>query len=341
MLTSSQILLRILKALHRTPIRLIVFASLINVAIVAADFYGPKRIGPNGQEQPNDGRKRYQTEEPQPEGFWPFVFFQFDEISAPLVAIFNGLLVFVTYRLVSTTSQLWRTAAEQGRVAQDSINLARNEFNSTHRPKIRIKHLWLETDIWQDEPIIVTLVCVNTGPAVDAFLNEVGIVIHVGQDVRGRVEIGPLLAGHEERIYSGFNFQFPGINMGKLTPEDSRAIVQGVAKLYCLGYISYLIRPNESASLDSVEFLHSHQASCPKKGIAASASLTTQIMNMRISGKTAARGFPKKEKRWRPFSPVPARKLLTDLGSFSREQRGPWLMSEEVAKRAAKRGRHG
>ncbi len=237
MLTSSHILWRILKTLNRTPIRLIVFATLLNVALVATDF-APERIEPKGPQQSSEERQRSDYNKTDQAGFWPTVFSRVSDFSTVFIAGFNGLLVYVTYKLVMTTSRLWTASTEQGRLAQEAINLARNEFNSTHRPKIRIKHLWLETDIWQEEPIVVTLECINTGP-VDAFLNEVGIAINVVKNIQRPNEIGPRLTGHGERMHSGVNSQFLGIKLGDLTPEDSRAIVQGVAKLYCLGYISY------------------------------------------------------------------------------------------------------
>src|SRR5260221_14213213 len=41
-----------------------------------------------------------------------------------------------TWTLKQSTDKLWETSKRQ-------IKLARDEFLSTHRPKIRVKHVWL------------------------------------------------------------------------------------------------------------------------------------------------------------------------------------------------------
>lgn len=69
--------------------------------------------------------------------------------------------------------------------AQKQVELARDEFNSTHRPKIRLKHIWLTSDIWAGESIIVNIVFGNNGTA-EAFLNEAGIhfiIVRKGQSL--------------------------------------------------------------------------------------------------------------------------------------------------------------
>ena len=58
------------------PIRLVVFATLLNVAVVAASFHQSGALAQN---------------DPQ-EGFWPFVFSHANDFSTVLIALFNGLL---------------------------------------------------------------------------------------------------------------------------------------------------------------------------------------------------------------------------------------------------------
>jgi hypothetical protein len=91
---------------------------------------------------------------------------------------FTILLAVFTGRLWFSTEKLWK-------ITNDSVGLARDEFLSTHRPKIRIKHLWLTQDIWGKEQITVSLGIVNNGTSV-ATLNTVGIrfvIVRAGRPI--------------------------------------------------------------------------------------------------------------------------------------------------------------
>jgi hypothetical protein len=55
------------------------------------------------------------------------------------IVIFNGLLAFVTWRLVVSTNKLWRAAIDQALLTQRSIELTRSEFLATHRPRLRVR----------------------------------------------------------------------------------------------------------------------------------------------------------------------------------------------------------
>lgn len=55
-----------------------------------------------------------------------------------------------------------------------TIESVRTDFLANHRPKVRIKHLWLAEDIWGGQQIRVNLGIVNNG-TVEATLNTMGI----------------------------------------------------------------------------------------------------------------------------------------------------------------------
>ena len=136
-----------------------------------------------------------------------------------------------------------KAAEASAKTAQQQIELARDEFNSSHRPKIRIKHIWLKNDIWQGEPIIVNLTCVNNG-TTEAILSEIGIKYFVVKNDRA-LPIEPhipaisKLAGR--RLPCGRNWETKDINANKiLTPDENADIQQGRSKLYCVGFVSYL-----------------------------------------------------------------------------------------------------
>jgi hypothetical protein len=127
--------------------------------------------------------------------------------------------------------------------SRDAVQAARDEFLATHRPQIRIKHLWLVNDIWQGDPIIVNLTCVNNGTG-EAILGEVGIRYHVVAANR-RLPIDPHISAlgnfNGYRLLCGRNAEMPNINNGTiLTPQQNADIQQGRSKLYCVGYVTYL-----------------------------------------------------------------------------------------------------
>src|ERR1700738_4828548 len=74
------------------------------------------------------------------------------------VALFTFWVAIFTAFLAISTVGLWSATIK-------SIRLATDEFRATHRPKIRVKHFFLVSDIWQGEPILVNITLVNNGTA--------------------------------------------------------------------------------------------------------------------------------------------------------------------------------
>ncbi|MFZ0209807.1 MAG: hypothetical protein WAL59_27485, partial [Roseiarcus sp.] len=122
------------------------------------------------------------------------------------------------------------------------VKLARDQFVSTHRPKIRVKHLWLISDVWHNEQVVVDLFCVNSGPAI-ARLHEIGLkclVIDVNKNVPAGTTINALIKPYEGWIKSGFNYTFAGMTDGTvISSNQNMGIQQGLARLICFGYVSY------------------------------------------------------------------------------------------------------
>ena len=166
---------------------------------------------------------------------------------------FTGVLAFATIGLGIATVGLYftgekqlkavmRAGLRQSRDTKESIRLARDEFLSTHRPKIRIKHCVVTGDIWQNEPIIIALTCVNHGTS-DAFLQQIGVKYFVVRNDRQlpiEPEIPAVFGAGKERLRGGLNYTFGGINSGRvLTPRENDAIQKAEARLFCVGYVSY------------------------------------------------------------------------------------------------------
>ena len=156
-----------------------------------------------------------------------------DNASHDNVIAFGTILIGVfTYVLYRSTNKLWEAGEKQFR-------LARAEFLSTHRPKIRIKHVWLMNEFWYDHPLRVKIVCVNHG-TTDARLIDYG------------VDFLPLRKGamfppeHEYRwkhaistvLKSGVSGPFP--EMVQSVDQDVEiAVRKNMLDFYCIGYLHY------------------------------------------------------------------------------------------------------
>ncbi len=155
-------------------------------------------------------------------------------------------IAYYTLWLMAFTGILAIATAGLGTMNFFQLRLARAEFLSTHRPKIRIKHLWLvggvASEIWQGEPIIVNLTCVNNG-TTDAILHEVGIKYLVVKKDRGLLtepDIPAVLNVRGAALPCGRNWTIEDLRVGTvITAEQNVDIQQHRADLYCIGYVSY------------------------------------------------------------------------------------------------------
>lgn len=69
------------------------------------------------------------------------------------------------------TATLWWSTRGMLRATNESIRLATTEFISSHRPRMRLKHIWLTDGIMNGEPVEVNLDVVNFGDTVGVITN--------------------------------------------------------------------------------------------------------------------------------------------------------------------------
>jgi hypothetical protein len=154
------------------------------------------------------------------------------DISAQIVARYTKVLAWFTGILALATMGLGASTIIQ-------INLARSEFLSGHRPKIRIKHVWLISEMLvYDEPFTVRVVCVNRGRS-DAFMVDYNIGFFVVRRGRG-IPVDPqipavLISG---KLPSGISLPFPDISH-QITHDEEIGIRNQMADLFCLGSVHY------------------------------------------------------------------------------------------------------
>jgi hypothetical protein len=145
------------------------------------------------------------------------------------------------------------TPIEQAKLTRDTIQLARDEFNATHRPEIRLKHIWLASGDGQEFigrikeglPITVRLDIVNVG-STDAFIdliNFVTVIIRLGDRLPQRPPYNEpkvlqfSIGGF--RLESGITLAHPVSDGRILTQKDLRDIQSGAMRLYFVGTIDY------------------------------------------------------------------------------------------------------
>src|SRR5262245_51215166 len=152
---------------------------------------------------------------------------------------FTFALVIATILLWRATNRLWEAAAQETLDMQESIQLARNEFNSTHRPKIRSKHIWLVEDIKVGRPILLNFILVNR-VIPDATLGAIGFrldVVRKGQPLPTVPHIPANIQGSGQQLVSGLNLTFPNVVGRALSSDEHLSLWNGFADLFCIGFI--------------------------------------------------------------------------------------------------------
>ncbi len=141
------------------------------------------------------------------------------------------------------TATLWRATSGMLRVTNASLKLARDEFLSTHRPKIRVKNVWLIEPIAAQKVIAVDVLFVNIGNGT-AIIHTFGIDFSVVDNA-----VGILPGNLEPPIVEGFSGSTCGLGftirvegIRSKTPLDENtvsAIMNGQRMLCCFGKVEY------------------------------------------------------------------------------------------------------
>lgn len=160
--------------------------------------------------------------------------------SGTFVEDFNGAITaLATLVIAAFTATLWGATTGQ-------LELLRDEFNSTHRPKIRLKHIWLTKDIQPNDFIEVELNVVNIGntPATLTEMKFATVILPIG------VSLPAIPAFYSSQaiplrgeLPSGITLRISNIsNNYKVSANERNSILKRLQKLYCVGYINYFDR---------------------------------------------------------------------------------------------------
>lgn len=176
------------------------------------------------------------------------------EYEGLITAAFTVVLAVFTGRLWLSTEKLWG-------VTNDSVQLATREFISAHRPKMRLKHIWLtdETGLMNDrawrlgEPIEVNLDIVNVGNTEGyiTWINYISLIIPTNERLPQRPPYDEMPFGPDMRI-TRFRTNWPlpaGITLARpvcdgtiLDPQQVHDVLWGVQRLFLVGTIEYADR---------------------------------------------------------------------------------------------------
>ncbi len=160
-------------------------------------------------------------------------------ISAVATAIFTGTLWY-------STKRLWEASERQ-------FQLARTEFLSSHRPKMRLKHMWLIDQIaWRrGGPFEVNLDIVNVGNTSGfiTWINFDTIILPPGRRLPQRPPYDEFSGDPDLRttrfrtnaeLLSGVTL-FRHVSDGQILDDDGvREILWGEKQLYLFGTIEYV-----------------------------------------------------------------------------------------------------
>jgi hypothetical protein len=166
-------------------------------------------------------------------------------IATIATALFTGTLWWSTYGLLSSTNE--------------SIRLARKEFISSHRPRMRLKHIWFtdnrpslrdDNTTWQNGPLEVTLDIVNIGNTEGyiTWINFESVLCPNGQRLPQRPPYDEVPVGPDTRttrfpnnvpIGPGLTYARQVCDGRILDPVEVQDILVDNLWLYLIGTIEY------------------------------------------------------------------------------------------------------
>jgi hypothetical protein len=161
------------------------------------------------------------------------------------LARYTGLLFAATVAMGIATIGLYASG-------QDQIKLSRGEFLSSHRPRMRLKHMWLTDDFaWrQGGPLEVNLDIVNIGntEGLVTWINYISILLPPGQSLPQRPPYDEMPFGPDMRItrFRTFTPLGAGITLARpvcdgtiLDPQEVHDVLWNDQRLFLVGTIEY------------------------------------------------------------------------------------------------------
>jgi hypothetical protein len=159
---------------------------------------------------------------------------------------FSGGLILVTVGLLLVGYCQVRVYDRQRQIMDMQNEISARNYIATHRPKIRVKHMWLANDIWSGENIAPRLVITNNGTA-PARINRVSFGMTIVSSKRG-LQFPPddepqNNAPSVPIIGAGVTWEIDAQDLSRpiaaLSSEDHVRIRARSHILFCFGQIEY------------------------------------------------------------------------------------------------------
>jgi hypothetical protein len=150
-------------------------------------------------------------------------------------------LAFLT--LVVIAVQAWILHRQTG-ILKRSTGVAEDNYLATHRPQIRVKHLFLRSDIWTGKPIIAALVFANIGSTKAIIISVRGgsKIVRSDEMLPAYPPLGPSLTPEPDKrcVPPGQLVEISHNEFGAAISEpNATAIRDRSAMLYCFGGVEY------------------------------------------------------------------------------------------------------
>ena len=158
------------------------------------------------------------------------------------IAEYTGQLAVFTKWLVIVTAILAAIAIWQGLQLKSTVWAMRDDYVSTHRPKIRIKHVYITSEVWGNKPIEIKLVIVNIGitPALILKMNLETTILPEGNRLPPRETYSERDKTISlDKLDSGMTVALPNITRRDLSMEDHPRLLNRSWRLYCYGFVEY------------------------------------------------------------------------------------------------------
>lgn len=130
----------------------------------------------------------------------------------------------------------------QSRRLKESVGAMRDEFISTHRPHIRVKHVHVTSEVAGGKPMEIKLVIVNAGitPATVRSMNLETSILTSDKRLPPRPKYSqPHKALARDRLDSGMTIALPNMTSRNLTIDEHPRLMDGSRILYCYGFVEY------------------------------------------------------------------------------------------------------
>jgi hypothetical protein len=159
-------------------------------------------------------------------------------------------LFWVTLALAAFTAGLFganwsllKDSKKSAQAARDSADAAKDAFLATHRPEIRVKHVYNTSE--GIRPLKIKLILVNVGltPAIIQHLNVQARVLPVDKNLPPRPDFpvadNRVVPNTVRQLESGAEVILPGVVQREVTEAEHPQIMNGVLRLYCYGRVVY------------------------------------------------------------------------------------------------------